>query len=78
MVLGHERAEYLRTPKPMVKDLAERINDIRTIRNCQGLDGTWNSSEYMRGLYNGIELALCTLEGDRDPEYKGPPQPEQE
>lgn len=49
------------------------IGKVRDVRNAQGADGTWNSSAYMRGLYNGLELALSILEGEREPRYKGEP-----
>lgn len=43
--------------------------DINDLRDVQGQDGNWNSSEYMCGLFNGLELASATLEG-RAPEYR--------
>lgn len=44
----------------------EAVNDLLKI---QGLNGNWNHDEYMQGMYNGMELIICTLE-DRDPVYK--------
>lgn len=46
-------------------------NKIKEMKNIQGTDGNWNYNEYMRGMYNGLELALATLE-NRDPIYKEP------
>lgn len=46
---------------------------VRNLRDVQGWNGTWNSSDYMRGLYNGLELALSVLEGERAPQFKGAP-----
>lgn len=46
---------------------------IRNLRDTQGWNGTWNASDYMRGLYNGLELALAVLEGERDPQFKDAP-----
>jgi hypothetical protein len=46
---------------------------IRDLRDAQGLDGTWNASEYMRGLYNGLELALSVLEAERKPQLRDAP-----
>lgn len=46
---------------------------IRQLRDVQGRDGTWNASGYMRGLYNGLELALSILEGERDPQFRTAP-----
>lgn len=51
----------------------ETIDKIRDLREKQGRDGTWNLSSYMRGLYNGLELALSILEGERDPQFKDAP-----
>lgn len=48
------------------RDNREVINELRDV---QGADGNWNYSEYMRGLYNGLELASATIEG-REPAYK--------
>src|SRR5690625_2848445 len=49
-----------------MKNPADAINDMRDV---QGQPGNWDDSEYMRGLYNGLELASATLEG-REPVYK--------
>lgn len=38
----------------------------------QGQDGTWNCNPYMMGLYNGLELAIATLES-REPCYRDKP-----
>lgn len=53
-----------------MKTALERIKDCRDI---QGQDGNWNYDPYMRGLYNGLELAL-SIEEDRSPEYKEQPE----
>lgn len=39
----------------------------------QGQDGNWNCNSYMMGLYNGIELAIATLE-NREPRYRNKPE----
>lgn len=49
------------------------VNKIRDLRAAQGTNGTWNASGYMRGLHNGLELALSILEGERDPQFKEAP-----
>lgn len=46
---------------------------IRDLREIQGRDGTWNVSGYMRGMYNGLELALSIVEGERKPEFRDAP-----
>jgi hypothetical protein len=42
---------------------------MRELLSIQGADGNWNSSEYMRGMYNGMECIIATLE-HRDPVYR--------
>lgn len=37
-----------------------------------GSDGNWNYDEHMRGMYNGMELAVATLEG-RPPIFREHP-----
>lgn len=49
------------------------IDRIREVRDIQGWHGTWNFSPYMRGLYNGMELALSIAEGERKPEFREDP-----
>lgn len=43
--------------------------DIKDQVTAQGQKGTWDSDEYMRGLYNGLELALAQME-EREPNFK--------
>lgn len=50
----------------------EKINDLKTVLKAQGVDGNWNASPMMTGLYNGLELALSILE-ERDPELRNYP-----
>jgi len=44
-------------------------SEIRRDRDLQGQDGIWNMDPYMLGLYNGLELALSSVE-DREPEFR--------
>lgn len=44
----------------------QRVWDVHKI---QGQDGNWNYDEYMRGLYNGLELAVSIFE-NKDPKYR--------
>ena len=52
------------------------VDKIRAVRDIQGQDGTWNASGYLRGMYNGLELALSILEGEREPQYRDAPAEE--
>lgn len=49
---------------------AKAINELRDLQGQKGTIDSGNES-YMVGLYNGLELASCSLE-NRDPIYKQP------
>lgn len=51
----------------------EAVAKVREVHEIQGRDGNWNYSPYMRGMFNGLELALSILEGERDPQYRDEP-----
>jgi hypothetical protein len=53
----------------MNKTIEEALKNLREVHEVQGRDGNWNHDNYMRGLYNGLELALAIIE-DREPTYK--------
>lgn len=42
---------------------------IQNYRRIQGTDGNWNTDDYMRGLFNGIEICIALLE-DREPQFR--------
>lgn len=48
------------------------IDAIKELLAIQGAKGNWDYSEYMLGMYNGIELALSIAE-NRDPVYREQP-----
>lgn len=48
------------------------IKNLHDLIEIQGRDGNWDHDEYMFGMYNGMELALATIEG-REPKYKERP-----
>lgn len=50
-------------------ELDEITQKITNIRDIQGAKETIEAGEYMRGMYNGLELALSIVE-NREPEYK--------
>ena len=54
--------------------MASPMDDLRTTHEVQGRDGNWDYSPYMRGLFNGLELALSFLEGKREPQYRDKPE----
>lgn len=45
------------------------IDKVRELVKTQCIDGNWDHDEYMRGLANGLILALATIT-DKDPIYK--------
>lgn len=49
------------------------IETIRGLLKIQGENGNWNCNDYMRGMYNGMECVLATLE-QREPVYRNKPQ----
>lgn len=51
----------------------EKLQKLKQLHEIQGNEVNWRSSEYMRGLYNGMELALAILE-EREPSYKDDPE----
>jgi hypothetical protein len=50
--------------------MKSNIEVLRELIKIQGAHGSWRYDEYNRGLYNGLEMALATLE-NRAPERKG-------
>lgn len=43
-------------------DWSEKLAKLRNMVEIQGDDGNWNCSEYHFGMFNGLELALATME----------------
>jgi len=58
------------------RDELKRINilieRVRNVTDIQCSDGNWNTREYMRGMANGLILAMSILE-EKDPLYKDAP-----
>jgi hypothetical protein len=50
----------------------KQTEDLRGMHDIQGDHGNWNYDEYMRGMYNGMELMLSTME-NRVPEFRDAP-----
>jgi hypothetical protein len=49
--------------------IACAIETLRHYVQIQGENGNWNYDDYMVGMFNGLELALATMEG-REPQYR--------
>lgn len=54
------------TPEPWLRKLMD-------VHATQGREGNWNHSPYMRGMFNGLELALSIVQNERQPRYKEAP-----
>jgi hypothetical protein len=61
------------TGAPDPREMESRIEKLRNLVAVQGFDGNWNYDHYMRGMFNGMELALSVLEG-REPQYRDAPE----
>ncbi|MEO3856197.1 hypothetical protein [Acrocarpospora sp. B8E8] len=59
---------------PTIEPAPTVVDKVRHLRDVQGWNGTWNFSPYMLGLFNGLELALSVLEGEREPVYRDEPE----
>jgi hypothetical protein len=60
--------------KTTVLTPSEMVLKVKEVHKIQAWHGNWNYSPYMRGLFNGLELALAIME-DRKPSYKNGPIP---
>ena len=66
-----EIQELLAQPEYEADRRSDPISKLRDLRDIQGREGNYDMDEYMRGLYNGLELSLSIFE-DRSPDYKEP------
>jgi hypothetical protein len=46
-----------------------KIKELQSLVEIQGEDGNWDHNDYMRGMYNGMELMLAIAE-EREPEFR--------
>jgi len=64
-------------PEDTVRRLAHKLveyhDSLKSVVETQGWHGNWNYSPYMRGLFNGLELALALFE-DREPSFRDGPK----
>ena len=49
--------------------MEEKLAKLKELLAVQGNDGNWDFDDYMTGMYNGMELAVATIEG-REPQYR--------
>ena len=67
--LSCEVEELLAQPEYEADRRSDPISKLRNLRDIQGRKGNYDIDEYMRGLYNDLELSLSIFE-DRGPDYK--------
>ena len=48
------------------------IENLQSLVNNAGIDGTWNYDPYFHGMFNGMELMLAVIE-KREPKYRDAP-----
>lgn len=48
---------------------AQRMVKANEVLVVQGNDGNWNHDEYMRGMFNGMEL-ICAILEEREPQFR--------
>lgn len=49
--------------------LHTRVDKMRELLKIQGAKGNWDYDNYMLGMFNGMELMMCTVE-NRAPKYR--------
>lgn len=52
-----------------LRELEAKVADANELLAIQGEDGNWDYSDYMLGMYNGMELIVSVMEG-REPSYR--------
>lgn len=52
-----------------LQELEAKVSDANELLAIQGEDGNWDYSDYMLGMYNGMELIVSVIEG-REPSYR--------
>jgi hypothetical protein len=50
----------------------KELDEVKKMLKTQGECGNWNYDPYMHGMFNGLELAIATIEG-REPETREAP-----
>ncbi len=53
----------------VLRELEAKVSDANELLAIQGEDGNWDYSDYMLGMYNGMELIVSVVEG-REPSYR--------
>jgi hypothetical protein len=53
--------------------MEKKLESLKELLAIQGCNGNWNYDQYMRGMYNGMELVVAVLEGC-EPIYRDDPK----
>ena len=59
----------LREVTQALQKLEAKVLEANELLAIQAEDGNWDYSDYMLGMYNGMELVLSVIEG-REPSYR--------
>lgn len=51
------------------KSKKELVEEMKPILERQGSAGNWDYNEYMRGMYNGMEMMMAIAE-ERSPKFR--------
>lgn len=62
---GKRKEILMKVQDPM----RERLVRMRELLKIQGAKGNWDYDSYMLGMFNGMELMMCTAE-DREPKFR--------
>lgn len=57
----------------MTKEFDSKLIIAKQMLAAQGCEGEWNHSDYMHGLYNGMEFIIAIME-NREPEFRDAPK----
>jgi len=67
--LSPEQRKAIEQEFKQLSILEGRVREIQKSLIVQGENGIWNCDDYMLGVYNGIELAVSTMQG-RTPKFR--------
>jgi len=74
LIREHEAKIIATQEAPAQGTAAKCLADLKNLADIQSTKGNYDCNEYMRGLANGLILAVATME-NKEPNYIEPPQP---
>ena len=67
-----QRDGEMATEEELANKKSQYFAKLKESLAVQAQNGNWNYSEYMRGMYNGMEFSVAIMEG-RAPSYRDAP-----